>query len=191
MNTQRTKSRAFAISGALLGGLLLAAMVAGCGGRRYRASYTATATPQMAYVDDGLWAVTDYDDPVFYSGDYYWRYDDGYWYRSGYLGGWNRVRVSAVPPRILRIDRPRRYRHYTPRRSVRVRPVPQRHYRPHVRRADTRVRRPQGRVVRPRQRVYDDRRGARRDLRRDRRDRRIDRRMDRREARRDARRYPR
>lgn len=187
------RALAFCLPGALLVGGLL---VAGCGSARY--GYTASATvstPDMVMLDNGVWVVANYDDPVFYGGDYYWRYDGGYWYRSSYLGGWNRVSVGVVPPRIRGIDRPRRYRRYVPPRRARVRAVPQRHYQPHVRRAETRVRTPRSRVrVQPNQPRYDrrgaqverrmDRRDARRDRRMDRREQRFDRRTERREARR-------
>ncbi|MGE3630483.1 MAG: hypothetical protein AB7P00_11240, partial [Sandaracinaceae bacterium] len=56
----------------------------------------------------------------------YWYYDGGGWYTSSYVGGWSAVRVSAVPPPLIRIDRPQRYRRYQPppRARVRVMPTP-------------------------------------------------------------------
>lgn len=162
---------------ALLLGLLVALGVAAGGIAGCGAGYTTTGygygygvRPRMVALDNGLWVVAGYDDPVFYTGDYYWRWYGGDWYRSAYLGGWNRVGYRGVPPRVRRIDRPRRYRHYTPPRRARVRPVPQRHYRPYVqRRGTTRVRRPP--AARGPSRRYD-----RRDRRYDRGyDRRIDR----------------
>ena len=171
-------------TGAALLGLLT--LGNGCGS----VGYTATATvdtPRMVALDSGVWVVAEYDDPVFYVDDAYWRYQNGVWYRSSYLGGWSRVRVSAVPPRVRRIDRPRRYRHYRPSGSARVRAVPSRRAR--VRTPERRtVRRPghHGRRV-DRRDARQARREARRERRQDRREARRERRHERREARRDRR----
>lgn len=79
----------------------------------------------LAYVGPGLWVVTDYDDPLFYSDGYYWLYRDGVWLRSATYGG-SYVRVSAriVPGPVRRIDRPHRYVRYHPPRHARVRRGP-------------------------------------------------------------------
>ena len=46
-------------------------------------------SPQMEYVSPGVQVISDYDYPVFYSDGFYWRYDGGAWYRSGYYNrGW-------------------------------------------------------------------------------------------------------
>jgi len=148
----------YALFGVAAIGLLA---VAGCGGR-YRASATVSApSPRMVYVDPGVWVVANRADPVFYSDGAYYRYDNGVWYRSGYLGGWSRVQVGVVPRAVVRIDRPRRYRNYRVRRGARVRAVPRAHVR-------VRARSPRrGRAVQRRGRVQQrrgravQRRGAR------------------------------
>ena len=57
--------------------------------------------------------IADYDEPVFYSDSFYWRYYGGRWYRSSqYDRGW--VYYSAPPASVSRIERPYAYRHYRP-----------------------------------------------------------------------------
>ena len=54
----------------------------------------------------GVQVVADYDEPVFYSDNFYWRYDSGNWYRSPYYNrAW--VSVSAPPVAVRQIQRPR------------------------------------------------------------------------------------
>lgn len=149
--------------------------VAGCAGTvGYSATVSAPA-PQLVEVKPGVWVVADYDQPVFYANDVYWRYDNGVWYRSSYLGGWAAVSVDVVPRSVVVIDRPARYRRYRARTGVRVRRVPAR---------DVRVRaRPPTRRAQPRQiERRRDRQDRRIERRRDRRDRRIERRRDRRDV---------
>lgn len=79
-------------------------------------TYTATAaydTPDLVYADDaGVQVVADYNEPVFYRDNYYWRQHDGVWQRSTY---YNRGFVAATPPVVVsRIQSPERYRHYRP-----------------------------------------------------------------------------
>jgi hypothetical protein len=76
------------------------------------AQYSASATmPSMVYVSPGVQVIEDYDQPVFYSSDFYWHYNDGAWYQShSYTGGW--VRVTAAPAAIVRIQQPSMYVHY-------------------------------------------------------------------------------
>jgi hypothetical protein len=83
--------------------LLGVAMVSACAGT-YRATATVS-TPDLVYAGPGVYAVANFSDPVFYADNYYWRYDDGYWYRSSYVtGGWQYV---PRPPRVVaRIDSP-------------------------------------------------------------------------------------
>src|ERR1700709_928060 len=73
----------------------------------------SVSTPDLVYAAPGVQVVADYDDPVFYSDGFYWRYDDGGWYRSNnYAGGfayWN-----APPQAIITINDPGHYRHYRP-----------------------------------------------------------------------------
>jgi hypothetical protein len=71
----------------------------------------AAPAPGLVYVSPGVQVVADYDYPVFYSDNFYWRYDNGLWYRSGYLGGGWAVSYN-VPGRIRGIDRPYAYAHY-------------------------------------------------------------------------------
>jgi hypothetical protein len=67
--------------------------------------------PSMAYVSPGVQVIADYDYPVFYSDGFYWRYDGGLWYRSGFYNrGWG---VSYnVPVGVRGIARPDAYVHY-------------------------------------------------------------------------------
>jgi hypothetical protein len=91
--------------------LLFAVLVAACaasGSARYSASAT---TPRLVYVSAGVQVIEDYDEPIFYSSNMYWRYDGGVWYQSRYhTSGW--VRVTSPPAPILRIERPAMYVHY-------------------------------------------------------------------------------
>ena len=69
------------------------------------------AGPQLAYVGPGVQVIADYDYPVFYSDGFYWRYDGGLWYRSGFYDrGWG---VSYnVPYAVRGIGHPEGYAHY-------------------------------------------------------------------------------
>jgi len=65
----------------------------------------------MVYVSSDVQVIEDYDEPIFYSSNMYWRYDGGVWYQSRYhTTGW--VRVATPPAPILRIERPTAYVHY-------------------------------------------------------------------------------
>ena len=78
----------------------------------YSYGYAAPA-PSLYYVSPGVSVVAYSDYPVFYSDNYYWRYDNGLWYRSSYYGGgW--VVWNDVPYSVRGIDRPYRYSHYAP-----------------------------------------------------------------------------
>lgn len=97
------------------------AVTAGCTGRG-AVGYTATATyasPDLAYVQPGVYVVADYNEPVFYTQGAYWRFHNGLWYRSPYYNrGWT---YYARPPRVLRsIDRPYAYVRYRPSQRYRV-----------------------------------------------------------------------
>ena len=103
------------ILGVLVVSAALAGGCAGSGTAYYAGGGTVTATtvaPDLVYVNPGVQVVADYDYPVFYADNYYWRYDNGLWYRSSwYTGGW----VYATPPHaVLSIDRPYAYRRYRP-----------------------------------------------------------------------------
>jgi len=95
--------------------LAAAALAVGCTGTiRSRGTVTAsTYAPDLVYVSPGVSVIADYDEPVFYSDNYYWRADNyGRWYRSSYYDrGWS----YASPPRaVLSIRSPQSYRHYRP-----------------------------------------------------------------------------
>ena len=113
--------------GTILGGLLFAAAatLGGCyatGDVGYRATYTSgpaysgdayVASPDLVTVSPGVQVVADYDEPVFYTDGFYWRYYDNGWYRSSnYAAGWSYY--DRPPVAVLRIDRPYAYAHYRP-----------------------------------------------------------------------------
>jgi hypothetical protein len=114
--------------GLILSAAVSAAALAGCfttGEVGYSATYTTpgaggevyATTPDLVTVSPGVQVVADYDEPVFYTDGFYWRYYDGGWYRSSnYASGW--FYVSAPPIVIGRIDRPYAYTHYRPRGYV-------------------------------------------------------------------------
>ena len=90
----------FLIAGAFaLGGCLADASVGYSGG-------ATVVAPNLVYVEPGVQVIADYDQPVFYSDNYYWRYDNGLWYRSGYLGGGWAVNYN-VPVGVRGIGRER------------------------------------------------------------------------------------
>ena len=92
----------------LLASLLVAAACTGSGTVRYNAEVT---TPELVEVEPGVQVIADYDEPVFYSDNYYWRYNAGIWYRSNdYRRDW--VRVERPSERVSRISRPEVYVHY-------------------------------------------------------------------------------
>ncbi|HEX3760307.1 MAG TPA: hypothetical protein VHW23_16435 [Kofleriaceae bacterium] len=71
------------------------------------------ATPDLVTVQPGVQVVADYDEPVFFVDGFYWRFNDGYWYRSNnYYAGW--YFYERPPVAVLRIDRPYAYTHYRP-----------------------------------------------------------------------------
>lgn len=84
------------------------------------------ATPDLVTVQPGVQVVADYDEPVFFVDGFYWRFYNGYWYRSyNYAYGWGYY--DRPPVAVLRIDRPYAYVHYRPagyvaRTTVRYRP---------------------------------------------------------------------
>ncbi|HVV87640.1 MAG TPA: hypothetical protein VHE35_31580 [Kofleriaceae bacterium] len=98
---------ALLVTAALAGGC----MVHGHAGVAYTSDGYASGNGDLVYVSPGVYAVADYDQPVFYSDDAYWLYRDGDWYRSGYYtGGW--VHVRTPPSAVLSINRPTAYVHY-------------------------------------------------------------------------------
>jgi len=83
----------------------------GCAGSAQYSASASVEAPRLILIEPDVQVVADYDQPVFYSESYYWRYDNGVWYRSNnHLRGW--VRFEAVPARIRRIERPTAYIRY-------------------------------------------------------------------------------
>ncbi|HEX8114531.1 MAG TPA: hypothetical protein VF516_42670, partial [Kofleriaceae bacterium] len=121
--------------GLILSAAFGAAALTGCyvqdtAGPSYSATATVSsdgyaATPDLVTVQPGVQVVADYDEPVFFVDGFYWRFYDGYWYRSNsYYAGW--YFYERPPVAVLRIDRPYAYAHYRPagyvgRASVRYR----------------------------------------------------------------------
>jgi hypothetical protein len=95
---------------AILAILATSALGAGC--VPYEVSGTAYyASPDLVTVSPGVEVVADYDYPVFYSNNAYWRYEGGVWYRSRWHDrGW--IHAGVVPGGIARIDHPWGYAHY-------------------------------------------------------------------------------
>jgi hypothetical protein len=81
-------------------------------GGAYVSGGATVYTPDLVDVEPGVQVIADYDEPIFYSENYYWRNNGGRWYRStAYNGGW----VEASPPvAVGRINSPDRYRHWHP-----------------------------------------------------------------------------
>ena len=94
----------------LLQSLLFAALATGCLASG-QVGYTAdVSVPEMVVVSPGVQVIANYDEPIFYNENYYWRNEGGFWYRSRtHSGGW--VRYQA-PSAILSIERPTAYVHY-------------------------------------------------------------------------------
>ncbi len=110
--------------------VLFAVAVTGCiasGGVGYRAGYVGPPPvttvsvsassyndgPDLVEVHDGVQVIADYDEPVFYSDNFYWRFSGNTWYRSNvHTGGW--IVYNDVPHRVRRIDRPTAYVRYRP-----------------------------------------------------------------------------
>ncbi len=106
--------------------LISAAVATGCYGTTtvgYSPGY-AYATPDLAYVSPGVSVIANYEQPIFYSGGYYYTNYDGGWYRSPYYTrGWGYV--GAPPYAISTIRNPYAYRYYRPYGyAPRYRPVP-------------------------------------------------------------------
>ncbi|MFW6049912.1 MAG: hypothetical protein ACODAU_01990 [Myxococcota bacterium] len=111
---------------AVLVGLLSAALGLGVGGCAATVSTGAYySPPSLVWLGPGIWVVEDYRYPVFYADGYYWRWYGGVWYRAATFGrSWVRVGPRYVPPRVRRIDNPRRYVRYRAPRGARVRQGP-------------------------------------------------------------------
>jgi hypothetical protein len=94
--------------------MTLSLLVGGCAvGVGYRGTVANDGYgPELVYAAPGVQVIADFDEPVFYVDNFYWRFYGGGWYRSPYYtGGW----VTARPPgAVLRIDRPQAFVHYRP-----------------------------------------------------------------------------
>lgn len=91
--------------------VVISALAGGCVVSGTMRTHAYVTTPDMVEINSGVYVIQDYDQPVFYSDSYYWRYDGGVWYRSGYYDrGW--YRVDVVPTRVRTIDHPYGYVHY-------------------------------------------------------------------------------
>ncbi len=95
-----------------------ALVATGCAGGTGRATYSVSSggyvdtSPELAYVSPGVYVVADYDEPIFYSNNSYWRNNNGVWYSSNrYNGGW---RYSSAPRALVSINRPSAYVRYRP-----------------------------------------------------------------------------
>ena len=101
----------------LLRSILFVALVGGCAGGL---TYTSDVTvPELIAIRPGVQVIANLDEPIFYTGNYYWRNQGGSWYRStSHRRGWARVQV--VPVEIRSIDRPAAYIHYRGETRARV-----------------------------------------------------------------------
>jgi hypothetical protein len=121
--------------GTILSAVLAAAALSGCyatGDVGYRSAYYGptssvyVSTPDLVTVSPGVQVVADYDEPVFYTDGFYWRYYNNGWYRSNYYAsGWSYY--DRPPVAVLRIERPYAYAHYRPAGYA---PAPSRRYEP-------------------------------------------------------------
>ncbi len=153
---------------------------------RARMGATVHAEPDLVEVSPGVWVVEDYDEPVFWSDGWYWRYYGGVWYRSSYhTGGWVTYRA---PRAIVSIRAPHTYVRYHATGNVRYRSGPRGAVRVRDHRDNGYHRGPSVRDHRDARRdAREDRRDARQEWREDRRDARKDAREERRDERKDAR----
>ena len=111
--------------GTILSAVFAAAALGGCyttGEVGYTATYSSggeayASTPDLVAVSPGVQVVADYDEPVFYTDGFYWRFYNNGWYRSNnYATGW--YYYERPPVAVLRIDRPYAYVHYRPQGYV-------------------------------------------------------------------------
>ena len=94
--------------------LLASATALTTAGCAVRGEYAVEGSgPDLVYAAPGVQVIADYDEPVFYADNFYWRQDGGTWYRShDYRGGW--VTYSNPPSVVVHIDQPSHYAHYHP-----------------------------------------------------------------------------
>ena len=117
--------------------LVLALPLAACTAG-YRGTVVARGgyvEPDLVYVSPGVYVVADYDYPVFYSANFYWRQmGDGRWYRSRHHD--RGFGYGRPPQAVVRIESPARYRRYRGDSYISSRQVDRRY----VRTRDGRVR---------------------------------------------------
>jgi hypothetical protein len=95
----------------LLRSILLVALAGGCAGTGQFTVTSEVAAPDLVVISPGVQVIADLDEPIFYSDNYYWRNQGGFWYRStSHTRGWARVEVAPVE--IRTIERPSAYVHY-------------------------------------------------------------------------------
>jgi hypothetical protein len=112
--------------GTILSAVLFAATLGGCyttGTVGYSSGYAGgggdayVSSPDLVEVSPGIQVVADYDEPVFYTDGFYWRYSNDGWYRSNnYATGW--FYYERPPVAVLQINRPYAYAHYRPQGYV-------------------------------------------------------------------------
>ena len=87
---------------------------------------TTVSEPSLVLIHGDVWVVEAYDEPVFYTEGYYWRWRTGVWYRSDvYSSGW--VVYREAPATIRSINNPRVYAHYSAPAGARKRVGPPDH----------------------------------------------------------------
>jgi hypothetical protein len=96
----------------LLAGLFATA-TAGCYAEEPDVAYAGGGAygPDLEEVSPGVQVIADTDYPEFYSDGFYWQYNGGIWYRSGYWnGGWGLA--YNVPYGVRGIRNPGGYAHW-------------------------------------------------------------------------------
>jgi hypothetical protein len=95
---------------------VLFALAIGFAGAGCRAQVRGTATvtaPELVLIQGDVWVVERYQEPVFYTEGYYWRWYGSVWYRSTvHTGGWVQVSVGEVPASVKQVPQPESYANY-------------------------------------------------------------------------------
>ena len=95
----------------LINSFLLMGLAGGCTGSGQVSYSGEVQTPELIEINPGVQVVADYDEPIFYSENYYWRNQGGVWYRSQYhTRGW--ARFDAAPAAVVHIQTPQAYVHF-------------------------------------------------------------------------------
>src|SRR5512140_1589810 len=69
--------------------------------------------PRLVVVSPGVQVVPEVREEVFFSDGWYWVRRDEYWYRSrDHRRGWVLVPIRQVPPRLVSVGPPGRYRNW-------------------------------------------------------------------------------